>query len=288
MKENTLEVACHLVIGADKISKMFGARPYFYHSGTPNRRPRDELARLVGGHLHRGRAAGLWLVCAGALRGPEAPPLPRAAFFHAPDMSTLASPPKPKRKFPRAEAVAVAREMVLALAPHCAELRVAGSLRRRREMIGDVEIVFVSRIDTEDDPGDFFGAKRAVNLAGRAIEALVETGVLTKRLNCDGRATWGERNRYAVHAASGIPVDLFTATAANWWNYLVCRTGGEISNTQIAEAAKRLGWHWAPYDPGFRRGGEDWNSARERHPVSNEREVFSFVRLDYLEPWERR
>lgn len=36
---------------------------------------------------------------------------------------------------------------------------------------------------------------------------------------------YGSKNKLMRHRASGIPVDLFSATTANWFNYLVCRTG---------------------------------------------------------------
>ena len=53
------------------------------------------------------------------------------------------APEKPR--FPRKDALAVARQCVELLAPVCEQLKVCGSLRRRRETVGDVEIVFVPR-----------------------------------------------------------------------------------------------------------------------------------------------
>ena len=42
---------------------------------------------------------------------------------------------------PLAEALEVANHIQSALAPHCARVEIAGSIRRRRPSIGDVEIV---------------------------------------------------------------------------------------------------------------------------------------------------
>jgi DNA polymerase/3'-5' exonuclease PolX len=79
-------------------------------------------------------------------------------------------------------------------------------------------------------------------------------------------------------------VDLFTATRENFFNYLVCRTGGEESNIRVASAAIARGWKWNPYGNGFSRVV---GLGSEHHDVTSEREVFEFVGLPYLEPWKR-
>jgi hypothetical protein len=65
--------------------------------------------------------------------------------------------------------------------------------------------------------------------------------------------------RRALHR-DGIPVDLFTATEDNWWNYVVCRTGPYASNIRIAQEARKS---------------------------ASEEEVFTFVGPPYALPWER-
>lgn len=183
-----------------------------------------------------------------------------------------------KKRWPRDTAeLIVAAEIVEALDPACERLRVAGSLRRGRPVVGDVELVFIPRHTIEDDPADMF-AKRRVDHAERAIEELLARGVLAKRLDVNGRESWGPKNKLATHVATGMPVDLFTATAANWWNYLVCRTGPAESNMQIAQAALAKGWQWHPYGSGFSCGGRD-DVDYERHNVNSEAEVFEFVGL---------
>jgi DNA polymerase/3'-5' exonuclease PolX len=186
-----------------------------------------------------------------------------------------------KTRHPRAAALAVAKELCAALKPACERLIVAGSLRRRREEVGDVEIVYIPRFETGPVPGDLF-AHAWQNLADFVIAGMLARGVIAKRESIRGTTAFGEKNKLMVHLASGIPVDLFSATAENWFNYLVCRTGPKESNTRIAEAAKAKGWHWNPYGAGFSNtcGGT-------RHAVTSERDVFDFLGFPYLEPWER-
>jgi DNA polymerase/3'-5' exonuclease PolX len=183
-----------------------------------------------------------------------------------------------KPKFPRAQAIEVAKELCDLLRPCCERLVVAGSLRRRKTMVGDIEILFVPLLDHE--PDGLFETK-LVSRVDTELDKLLRAGALTKRLNVNGSATWGEKNKLAVHYSTGIPVDFFGTSMAAWYNYLVCRTGPADSNTRIATAALAKGWKWNPYGEGFSNGrGEQW-------PVDSEQAVFRFVGLKYLEPWER-
>lgn len=187
-----------------------------------------------------------------------------------------------KTKFPRGQAVAVAREICDRLSPVTERLIVAGSLRRRKAHVGDVEILYIPRLITE--PCDLFGGTRPRSLANVEIDQMLAEGVLEKRLSTTGACSWGLLNKLAVHVRSGIPVDLFATTEDAWYNYLVCRTGPAGLNTRIASEAKRLNMMWHPYGDGFSVG-----RFGQRPPIKirSEREVFETVGLPYMEPWER-
>lgn len=196
-----------------------------------------------------------------------------------------------KPKFPRADALKVAKEMCEQLSPWCEErplekpwIIVAGSLRRRKELVGDVEILYVPQMRMVKPAGDWFADEVLVDLISARLDRLIKAGILKKRLTVMGSETWGPKNKLAVHVASGIPVDLFLATKENWYNYLVCRTGSAESNVAIASAAKAMGWGWNPYGTGFSRPS---GLGHEERVITSEREVFEFVGLPYKEPWER-
>lgn len=186
----------------------------------------------------------------------------------------MSDPASTKIKFPRAAALAVAGELCWALKPWTERLIVAGSLRRMKSEVGDVEIIYIPKFRTV--PDGLFDERQA-NMADFVLTGLLTSVVITKRRNARGSEVWGPKNKLARHAASSIPVDLFQATAGNWFNYLVCRTGSKESNCRIARAAQARGWQWNPYGPGFSRPGEIF-------AVKSEADVFSFVGLPYLEP----
>lgn len=184
-----------------------------------------------------------------------------------------------KVKYARKLAMEVAAEICRALKPFCSRLIVAGSLRRRKLKVGDVEILYIGTLVERPDPRDWFKTIH-VNQAEAEIAQLEITGVLERRQNVNGREAYGPKNKLMRHKRTGVPVDLFAATELNWFNYLVCRTGPAESNMAIAAKAQELGWRWNPYGPGFSRGAES-------RQMDSEQEVFKFVGLPYKEPWER-
>ncbi len=175
----------------------------------------------------------------------------------------------------------VAEILMAYLRPACSQIQVAGSLRRMKPDVGDIELLYIPKIS--ERPGqDMFRLDR-VNEADEVIEDLLMFELLKKRLNKNEGANWGAFNKLAVDVGSGIPVDLFATSEAAWFNYLVCRTGPADSNTEICTRAIRKGWKWNPYGEGFTN-----QRTGEVHAVQSEREVFEFVGMEYREPQDRK
>jgi hypothetical protein len=83
-----------------------------------------------------------------------------------------------KPRYPAALALEVARELCAALKPHCEKLIVAGSLRRRKKDVGDLEILFLPKFEKLPllKQADLLSGPAAAeyrNLADAAIDALV-------------------------------------------------------------------------------------------------------------------
>jgi len=179
----------------------------------------------------------------------------------------------------RSAALKVAKEICDLLYPITERLIVAGSLRRRCDHVGDVEILYIPK--TKVVKKDLF-EEHPYNFVDAALSELLQHGVIEKRTTKSGQTTWGDLNKLAVHRKSGIPIDFFSANDANWFNYLVCRTGSAINNTRIATAAIAKGLKWHPYGSGF-TNTRTGKSIR----VRSEQAVFETVGLPYLEPWQR-
>jgi len=162
----------------------------------------------------------------------------------------------------------------------CVLWKPAGSFRRGKVEIGDLEIVYVPR--WAQGSVDLFGAGEMENQAESMLESMWKAQVFEVRLTKKGTRVWGEKNKLAVHNATGLPVDFFATTEKNFWNYLVCRTGGKKNNIEICEAARRRGMKWRPYEDGF-----DLADGTRLH-CETEQAVFAAVGLPWKEPWERK
>ena len=86
-----------------------------------------------------------------------------------------------KVKYPRAAALAVAKELC-DLQRICDRLICAGSLRRRKLTVGDVEILYIPKFATE--PDGLFDQKK-VNLVDVALEEMIKSGIIAQRRNAD-------------------------------------------------------------------------------------------------------
>jgi DNA polymerase/3'-5' exonuclease PolX len=99
-------------------------------------------------------------------------------------MTALAEPPQPKERSKHlyADAMPIAQKFVTFLERHCTRIVIAGSLRRKRQMVSDIEILFISKITSVPDPQDLFGdSPMEVSSAGLAISALLVSGVIQSR-----------------------------------------------------------------------------------------------------------
>src|SRR5437867_3653005 len=96
------------------------------------------------------------------------------------------------KRVPAAEAVEIARDFIDALSDHCERICVAGSLRRHKPFVKDVELLFVPKFEPVIErrpPEDFFSAPpppRLINKADIVIQSLFDAGLVAKRPNENG------------------------------------------------------------------------------------------------------
>jgi DNA polymerase/3'-5' exonuclease PolX len=177
-----------------------------------------------------------------------------------------------------AVAYAVAQQLAEQLRPHTEMLEIVGSLRRKRPAVSDIELLYIPRFERREE--GLFDLVN-VNMADERIDRWLAAGTLAKRPNIRGFTAWGEKNKLAVHIASGIPVDLFSTTLENWFTSLVIRTGSRETNLKLTTGAQRDGNQLNAYGQGITRAdGEVVRAESERH-------VFQLCGVPYLEPIDR-
>lgn len=184
-----------------------------------------------------------------------------------------------KPKIPRRAALAVANELIALLEPVCERIVIAGSLRRGKESVGDVELLFIPAYETRQ--ADMF-ASASYDMANERLGELLMNGTLSKRPSKVGVFTWSLKNKLAIHGATETPVDLFATTAENWWVSLVVRTGSKETNLRLTTGARHRNRTLNAYGCGV----TDLLTG-EVTPALSEQDVFELCGVPYLEPHER-
>lgn len=167
--------------------------------------------------------------------------------------------------------------LVDALAPACHSIAVAGSLRRNRPDVGDIEIVAVPRISSEQD-GMFATADR--NHLAEAVDRLIEERVLASHPTDPKR---GERYSKLLHRGSGLQVDLFSATADTFGLIFLIRTGPASYSQRFVTDLRRRGLHVASGQ--LHRGSLGCGSyACDVLPTPTEEDVFLLADWPFVKP----
>lgn len=175
-------------------------------------------------------------------------------------------------RVPLGRAQVIAWTVLRELAPCCDRIEIAGSIRRRKETVKDVEILAVPK------PGrtDLFGKVFSDALTDY-LESQIGRGHWELRPSKIGAATFGPSNKLLIF--DGLPIDVFTTTEAHWAMSLFVRTGPAEWNVKAMVRFQRLGMRGHAYDglTGVTRDGKDV-------PVADERDVFRLLDWPWAEP----
>jgi DNA polymerase (family X) len=190
---------------------------------------------------------------AGKLRG-----LPRMSELMEQKIleSALRSGERSKR-FPRGDVANEVEKLLKAIrnVPGVERTEAAGSYRRKKETVGDIDILVVTR-----SPKKVSEAVAVLSF----IRNVVAQG--DKKLSFD--------------LQGGIRVDVRFVQAAQWGSALLYFTGDKDHNIAMRKVAIRKGWKLSEYGL-FDRTGKVIASKEER-------DVYDALGLRYWEPWQRR
>lgn len=178
---------------------------------------------------------------------------------------------KPKIKLNHAQAVA--DQILLELEPYCDRLVVAGSVRRRKPVVGDIEILCISKHQERDLFGDPVNDDDVTKYLASQLPTARPDGHWEYRFDIRGRSTFGPKNKYLLRDT--IPVDVFTTSAAAWGISLMIRTGSAEWNERVMARFKHFGL----------RGHIDGITyGLKPVPCSTEEDVFRALGWDWVPP----
>ncbi len=164
----------------------------------------------------------------------------------------------------------LADQWVECLRPYCERVEIAGSVRRGKTEVHDIEIVAAPRFD---EVKDWFGP-RPVN---RLLVAL-NTGIL------HGRKVKGGEKYWQVAMREGINLDLFMVIPPAQWGIIFTLRTGPVDFSHWIVTHKQKGGAM----PSYARcdGGQLWVGDKAI-PVLEEIDFLEFLGLGWIEPGER-
>jgi len=167
------------------------------------------------------------------------------------------------RGLDRAEVETLALEIISAIEPYCLRAQIAGSIRRRKDTVNDIDIVVEPKLQSWI---------QIIKEIRREFDAVTEkqgAKLATLYVPFTSKQDQGY-----------VQVDLYRASKNTWGILLLIRTGSAKHNIYLCNLAIKKGYRLA-YSKGLlNEKGEIIASKTERH-------VFQALGLDYISPEDR-
>lgn len=191
------------------------------------------------------------------------------------------------------DALIIANDLVKELSPNCSLINIAGSCRREKEEVKDIEIVALPKYNQiQNIQGVLFDdipAAVELIISPEYVEAYKNIGCVIK-----GRPN-GKYSQFELR--QGINLDLFTPNEFDYYRQFAMRTGSaDYSARVIATGWKNIGW--CGTDDGCRKitdckkdKSNKWKCINKKAvlpPVwKSEEEFFDWIKVKWIEPHKR-
>ena len=151
--------------------------------------------------------------------------------------------------------------------PFCSRVKIAGSIRRDKSEVGDIELVCVP-LETETEDGLF-------------ERKLVRNPEFVILVNSFNRVKGNGEGKYAqLILPEGINLDLFIANKDNFGLIYMIRTGSAAFSERMVTMIKKNGFYC--------KDGYLWSLNNNKMiPVPEEKDFFRITGIEYVEPFLR-
>ena len=150
----------------------------------------------------------------------------------------------------------IANNIKKILTPYCDRIEIAGSIRRGKPIVHDIDIVLIEKPESALIIPSLLATIGAITLNGSKI----------KRLH---------------YGDADINIDIYTATPASWSTLLLIRTGSKENNIRLATIAKRKGWQLKANGDGL------FNNHGDRIAGDTEQSIYQVLDIPYQKPHDR-
>ena len=164
----------------------------------------------------------------------------------------------------------IAEKYVAMLASYCEKISIAGSIRREKEEVNDIEIVCVPKIERSSRI-DLFGNSETG--AYRPVKEFMELVDSLEKIKGQADQKYTRRK-----LPEGIELDLFMPNIDNWGYILLIRTGDWEYSKSIVTQLKKRGYTC--------EGGYIWQGKKQL-VTKDEQTVFDLCALPFIQPKQR-
>lgn len=157
------------------------------------------------------------------------------------------------------EAESISQEIVEVVKPYCERVVVAGSIRRKKGWVNDIDIVLIPSNQ---------------GMVGYTLTSLM------------GRYKMGGSKLMRFQHPKGIKVDIYVATLGTWYTLVLVRTGSAAHNIKLCRIAQQKGMKLHADGSGI---GTfiDCEGHESLMPMASEEQVFQTLGLPWLPPEKR-
>lgn len=150
------------------------------------------------------------------------------------------------------------------LEPECERIAIAGSLRRKKKTIGDVEIVLIPKPAHDLFDGEVFGSMRIEAAIIRQEVELIKNGQFLK----------------TFELPDGLKFEIYLTTPEKWGCIFTIRTGSADFSHKLV--TKRRDGGFCPSNLHF-KDGRIWNGDQVLD-TPEEIDVFNALNMEWIEP----
>jgi len=156
------------------------------------------------------------------------------------------------------------------LAPHCERCEVAGSVRRQKPEVGDIEVVCIPRRDVD-----------LLCVPAGVCRGFIE---VINRWEAVKGSPEGRYTQCILPNTDGCRLDIFIADEVNWGWIFALRTGNDEFNQRVLLRALRAANFFA--EDGYIYDYSDTLSPK-KVSVPEEADLFRLLKIDFIKPVDR-
>jgi len=167
----------------------------------------------------------------------------------------------------------LALKVVGELMTYCQKIEIAGSVRRERNQVNDIDLVLLPK------PA---AIPTIIARCERKMKIVTGGGENPKNVTFFGLGF-----QLDLFFAHGEIPDLISATPTNWGAVFLCRTGSQQHNVQLCSLARAKGFEFRPYSGLVRKHFVAGLAESEIIASETEEDIYKALGLEWRHPRER-